>query len=104
MKDVTTLLEDSATLVNVPSAIRHKNRGEFAVTVCEVDTEFVLVHKLSIDELRRCRLATRQRRSERCPRGPCVCATLGQTLKRKRTLVRSFEAAEEIAAERAAQD
>ena len=101
---VGTLLEDSATLVNVPSAIRHKNRGEFAVTVCEVDTEFVLVHKLSIDELRRCRLATRQRRSERCPRGPCVCATLGQTLKRKRTLVRSFEAAEEIAAERAAQD
>ena len=72
-----------ATLVNVPSAIRHKNRGEFAVTVCEVDTG-VLVHNLSIDELRRCRLAAPAQR--RC--AACVCAT-GQTLA-KRTLVRTF--------------
>jgi len=55
--------------------------------VCESDTEFVLVHKLSLDELAGCRKATVRRRSARCPRGPCECRSLGVTPKLKRKVL-----------------
>ena len=95
---VGTLLEGDATPANRPAAIRYKNRDEYAVTVCEKDTEFALVHKLSVDELRRCKQATQRRRSARCPKGPCVCRTLGQTLHRPKLFVDSFSTAEEMRA------
>lgn len=98
---VGTLVEGSnATVANKPTAIRYKNRDEYAVTVCEKDTEFALVHKLSTDEMRRCRRATQRRRSKRCPSGPCVCRTLGQELHRPRFVVGSFAKAERMLARR----
>jgi hypothetical protein len=93
---IGTLLEGHATPTNRPAAIRYKNRDEYAVTVCEKDTEFALVHKLSVDDLRRCKQATQRRRSPRCPKGPCVCRTLGQTLHRPKLFVDSFTRAEEL--------
>ena len=96
---IGTLLEGHATPTNRPAVIRYKNRDEYAVTVCEKDTEFALVHKLSVDELRRCKQATQRRRSPRCPKGPCVCRTLGQTLHRPKLFVDSFTRAEEMRAE-----
>ena len=93
---IGTLLEGDATPTNRPAAIRYKNRDEYAVTVCEKDTEFALVHKLSVDDLRRCKQATQRRRSPRCPKGPCVCRTLGQTLRRPKLFVDSFTRAEEL--------
>ena len=95
---VGTLVEGDATPANRPAAIRYKNRDEYAVTVCEKDTEFALVHKLRVDELRRCKQATQRRRSARCPKGPCVCRTLGQTLHRPKLFVDSFSTAEEMRA------
>ena len=96
---VGTLVEGHATPTNRPAAFRYKNRDEYAVTVCEKDTEFVLVHKLRLDEMQRCRLATRRRRSERCPKGPCACRSLGQKLRRPRVLVSSFQQAKEMRGE-----
>mmetsp|Transcript_1974 Transcript_1974/g.6522 ORF Transcript_1974/g.6522 Transcript_1974/m.6522 type:complete len:246 (-) Transcript_1974:13-750(-) len=60
-----------------PSAVRFRNTGEYATSVCESDTSFVLVHKLSIAELEACHAATAHRRSSRCPKGPCQCRSLG---------------------------
>ena len=65
------------------------------MTVCERDTEFVLLHKLEVDELARCRAATQRRRSERCPRGPCVCRSLGHKPRRPKKVLRTFAAAAE---------
>lgn len=98
---VGTLVEGSnASVTNKPTAFRYKNRDEYAVTVCEKDTEFALVHKLSTDELRRCRRATQRRRSKRCPNGPCVCRTLGQELHVPRFVVGTFAKAEQMQARR----
>ena len=85
---VGTLLEDAAELTSRPASFRHKNRGDYAVSVCEEDTEFVLLHKLDEDELARCRAATQRRRSARCPSGPCECRNLGHKPKHARKVVR----------------
>ena len=95
---IGTLVEAEATPTNRPAAIRYKNKDEYAVAVCEKDTEFSLVHKLSVDDLKRCRQATQRRRSARCPKGPCVCRTLGQKLQRPRYIVSSFAKAAELRA------
>ena len=87
---VGTLLEGQAEPVNRPAAFRHKNRDDYAVSVCTQDTEFVLLHKLNESELGRCRQATLRRRSDACPGGPCVCANLGRRMKRPKRLVARF--------------
>jgi hypothetical protein len=93
---VGTLLEGVAKPLDRPANFRHKNRDDYAVTVCEADTEFVLLHKLSVEDLWRCRQATQRRRSERCPRGPCTCRSLGHRFSRPRKLVRTFEQAAQM--------
>ena len=85
-----------------PSGFRHKNRDDYAVTVCTQDTEFVLLHKLSQEELTKCRQATQRRRSAACPNGPCVCRSLGRKRKVARKVVRSFSDAQVMAQQRAA--
>lgn len=97
---VGTLLEGAAEPANRPSAFRYKNRDAYALTVCEEDTEFVLLHKLELSDLGGCRAATRKRRSERCPRGPCSCLSLGHRPKRPRKVVRGFAHAVELQAAR----
>ena len=92
---VGTLVEGEASPVSRPEQFRYKNRDDYAVTVCERDTEFVLLHKLEVDELARCRAATQRRRSERCPRGPCVCRSLGHKPRRPKKVLRTFAAAAE---------
>ena len=87
---VGTLLEGTASPVHRPAAFRHKNRDDYAVSVCAQDTEFVLLHKLNESELGRCRQATARRRSDACPGGPCVCANLGRKMKRPRRVVARF--------------
>ena len=93
---VGTLVEGVATALHRPSCFRHKNRDDYAVTVCERDTEFVLLHKLDENELARCHAATQRRRSARCPRGPCACRSLGHKPRRPRRLVSTFEQAAEL--------
>jgi hypothetical protein len=93
-----TLLEQQATSrLSRPAAFRHKNRDDYAATVCAHDTEFVLLHKLTGEELSRCRAAMEHRRSRRCPKGPCRCRSLGHTFKRPRKLIKSFEQATQLA-------
>ncbi len=67
-----------------------------------MSAEFVLVHKLRLDEMQRCKQAMRRRRSERCPKGPCACRSLGQKLRRPKVLVGSLAKAREMARESAA--
>ena len=97
---IGTLVEDEAMRVSRPSGFRAKNRDDYAVTVCEGDTEFVLLHKLSEDELSRCFVATQRRRSERCPRGPCECRSLGYTFQRPHKVIASFAQAADVQAAR----
>ena len=84
---VGKLLEGHAPTTSRPSAFRHKNRDDYAVSVCAQDTEFVLLHKLNEDELSRCRSATQRRRSDACPGGPCICKNLGRKTKVKRKVL-----------------
>ena len=84
---VGTLIESEAQRVSRPSSFRHKNRDDYAVSVCAEDTEFVLLHKLDETELARCHAATQRRRSERCPRGPCDCRSLGRRPRTPRRVV-----------------
>ena len=51
---VGALVEGVAAPLSRPASFRHKNRDDYAVTVCEEDTEFVLLHKLDESELARC--------------------------------------------------
>ena len=95
---VGTLVEGDADLTSRPTGFRHKNRDDYAVTVCAQDTEFVLLHKLGEEDLARCRAATQRRRSGACPRGPCVCRNLGRRKKPSRKVVRTFADAERAAA------
>jgi len=97
---IGAVLDGSATPLNRPANFRHKNRDDYAVTVCEEDTEFVLLHKLDETELARCHAATQRRRSERCPRGPCACRSLGHTPRRPKRLIATFEQAAKRQAER----
>lgn len=99
---VGTLIEAEATRLSKPTSFRHKNRDDYAVTVCEEDTEFVLLHKLDEEELARCHAATQRRRSERCPRGPCACRSLGHKPRHPRKLVSTFEQAAKLQASKRA--
>lgn len=83
---VGTLLDGHAKPRSSPKAFRHKNKDDYAVSVCERDTEFVLLHKLTVEELKQCRAATLRRRSARCPHGPCTCQSLGHKFKLKRLI------------------
>jgi hypothetical protein len=93
---VGALVEGAAEPTSRPSNFRHKNRDDYAVTVCAQDTEFVLLHKLDEDELARCRAATQRRRSDACPGGPCVCRNLARRKRPPRRVVRSFADAEAL--------
>ena len=99
---VGALAQPDALHISRRTAFRHKNRDDYAVTVCELDTEFVLLHKLTEEDLARCHDATQRRRSERCPRGPCTCRSLGLKLRRPKKLFASFEDAAKAHAARQA--
>lgn len=101
---VGTLVEGEATRFNRPSSFRYRNRDDYAMTVCEADTEFVLLHKMAEAELTRCHAATQHRRSERCPRGPCACRSLGAPprIKRKYVTLGAFDQAHRAAKQLAA--
>lgn len=94
---VGTLVEDDAEPLSRPEHFRHKNRDDYAVTVCERDTEFVLLHKLDEKDLGKCRGATQRRRSERCPQGPCLCRSLGHKPRRPKEVLRTFAEASRAA-------
>ena len=72
---------------NAPKQIRYRTPANRARAVCERDTEFVLLHKLTLEELEGCAATTARRRSNRCPRGPCECRSLGVQLRLRQTLV-----------------
>ena len=89
-----TLIEDSTRPLSKPIHFRHKTTSpsghfapDYAATVCEHDTELVLLHKLSITQLEDCRGAMLRRRSPRCPQGPCECRSLGYKPTHQRRLV-----------------
>eukprot|EP00967_Tisochrysis_lutea_P086158 scaffold121285_cov31-Tisochrysis_lutea.AAC.3 len=97
---------NASVTLHKPSAIRFRNTGEYALSVCEhlgrvympavrdafalwrVDTTFILLHKLSVQELESCRTAIEHRRSARCPRGPCDCQSLGVKSALRKRVVR----------------
>ena len=99
---IGALVEKVAEATSRPSGFRHKNRDDYAVTVCTQDTEFVLLHKLSQEELAKCKQATQRRRSAACPSGPCVCRNLGRKRKVPRKVIRSFSEAQIMAQQHAA--
>ena len=99
---IGALVEKVAEATSRPSGFRHKNRDDYAVTVCTQDTEFVLLHKLSQEELAKCKQATQRRRSAACPSGPCVCRNLGRKRKVPRKVIRSFSEAQVMAQQHAA--
>ena len=91
---VGTLIEDSTRPLSKPIQFRHKTASpsghfalDYAATVCEHDTEYVLLHKLSVAQLEECNGATMKRRSPRCPQGPCACRSLGYRPTHQRRLV-----------------
>ena len=85
---VGALVHGNATRVNRPAAVRFKPQGDFTTTVCEQDTEFVILHKLSVKDMQGCSKATGVRRSKRCPRGPCRCRNLGRRPRQKAVVVK----------------
>ena len=93
---VGALVHGNATLVNRPAAVRFKAQGTYTSTVCEKDTEFAILHKLSIKDLQRCGHATRVRRSAHCPTGPCKCRNLGRPPHRKSLMVSSLKKKREL--------